>query len=141
MYRIGKIVDVNNEQEEFQFIEIEETSFNNKKKKTTKIKALDIFITGSLNGDNYDLHFVINKPIEEYLKMDNYDRVRISSNHIVDSYINFNGVNYINLEINAEILKLSNELNIYIVFQEENKDFFGESEFSIDLNMIEAELI
>ena len=141
MYRIGKIVDASDEKEEFQFIEIEETSFSNQKKEITKIKALDIFISGNLDNDNYNLHFVINKPIEEYLDMNNFDRVRIGSNHIVDSYINFNGINYVNLEINAEIMKLSNELNIYIVFQEENKDFFGESEFSIDLSVIEAEMV
>lgn len=141
MYRIGKIVDVFDEKEEVQFIEVEQTSFHNNEKKTTKIKALEISVSGNLNNDYYSLHFIINKPIEEFINLENYDRIRVGNNHIIDSYIKFNDVTYLNLEINVEIMRLATELNIYFVFQEENKDFFGEVEFSIGLDMIEAELL
>lgn len=141
MYRIGKIVDVFDEKEEVQFIEVEQTSFHSNEKKTTKIKALEISVSGNLNNDDYSLHFIINKSIEEFINLENYDRIRVSNNHIIDSYIKFNDVTYLNLEINVEIMRLATELNIYFVFQEENKDFFGEVEFSIDLDVIEAELL
>ena len=136
MYRIGKIVDTTEEDVCVHVIELEETSFRKKIRKKTKIKALEIIVSGKISDDNYLLHFIINVPLQDYVALNNYEHIRLGNDSIVDSYLTINDIDHTNIEVNIDVTKYMHELTMYLVFQEDNKNFFGEAELAIPIEIL-----
>jgi hypothetical protein len=141
MLRIGKLDEASNEKINVTIGTLESTHFENGKKiKTTTRPELEIEIEGTIDKDSYFFNFYIDKPFEDYLKMKNYERVKIENSNIKEDFAKING-QYETLHLmNIEVLRLSTTLVFVVNMQSSFDDYFATSEFNVPLTTIENAL-
>lgn len=138
MFKIAKNKQVDNENIDIEIVDAEVGTFNRETKKSEmlKIQQLSVSISGNINNNSYCLHFIINKPISDYLNIKKYDKIKMDSNKIIDNYMVINGVAYLDIMINIEIIKFNDKLIFELLFQESDREYFGTAEFEMSLKEI-----
>lgn len=97
-------------------------------------------MAGKINKDEYCVHFVISKPITDFFEIEKYEKEKIESEKIVDNYIVVNGIAYLDLIMELEILRFNKELIFSLMFRDCNNNFLGNAEFEIDLSKIKNKM-
>ncbi len=141
MLRIGKLDEASNEKINVTIGTLESTHFEDGKKiKTTTRPELEIEIEGTIDKDNYFFNFYIDKPFEDYLKMKNYERVKIENSNIKEDFATINNQYETFPLMNIEVLRLSTTLVFVVNMQSSFDDYFATSEFNVPLTTIENAL-
>ena len=141
MLKIGKLDEASNEKINVTIGTLESTHFENGEKvKTTTRPELEIEIEGMIDKDTYFFNFYIDTPFDDYLKMKNYERVKIENSNIKEDFATING-QYETFPITTiEVLRLSTTLVFVVKMQSTFDDYFATSEFNVPLTTIENAL-
>ena len=105
------------------------------------LKQLDVSISGKIDEKKYGLHFIITKPIEEYLNIEKYKQVEIGFEKITDLYLTEDNIADMSLEIkDMKVLRFNNELIFSFYYFESTYRYFGNVEFEVDVELIEKNI-
>lgn len=92
---------------------------------------LEISIYGKIGNNEYPMHFIIAKPIEEYLEIEKYKSINIDEKNIMDSYMMIDGLADLDLEIsNLKVTRFSSSL-VFTMFFNIQKEYYGNAEFEV----------
>lgn len=106
------------------------------KKKDNEYKEenyLEITVFGEIGSTEYPIHFIVSKPIEQYLEMQKYESININEDDIIDSYISIDG-SFTDLVISRlNITKFPNSL-VFNLFFEASDEYYGSVDFEVFIN-------
>lgn len=142
MFKIGRSISTLQESNNIQVVEASIGHYDSKSNKTiyTKKKELDIDISGRIGNDEYSLHFIITTPFEDYLNIEEYDKIFIKKEDIRDNYMTVNGRTYLDIILDIEVLKFSKKLIFTMRFRNYEDDIFGTSEVELTLDKLTKEV-
>lgn len=137
MFKVNKLIEVEKEKIEINFVTQKETIYENgKSKNIDEFKTLSFFIDGNIDNELYSLSFDLNCKLEELLKIPKYETIDFR-NYILDgeTFFNINDNNGVKPEkFNIKITRyLKNKYVIYIDFIVEEK-YSGIIEIDFDLD-------
>jgi hypothetical protein len=141
MFKIGKLQTADHEKVniEVKISEIWEYK-NGKKIKTEERPELEIEIEGQIDKEKYAFHFYIDKPFEEYLKMKNYERIKLENCSIKDDEATINDQFETFPIMSTEVLRLNSTLVFVVCMKSTFDDYFATTEFNVPLSTIENAL-
>ena len=129
MIKFGKLQQVDHEEINILVGQLEITEFKDGKKQPTKIQPeLEIDINFSINNTEYNYDFYIETPFEEYLKLNNYEKIKISEEYIKEDVCLINDEVIPLPKIEIEVQKINDNL-IFIISA---KSFFDEYFFTLE---------
>ena len=129
MIKFGTLKQVDKEKINISIGKNETTTFKDgKKEKTTISPELEIEFEFTIDNNNYYFDFYITKPFEDYLKLNNYDKINIDKKYIIEDYALLNNeyATFPNIEIDVQ--KLGNNL----VFTFNVKEYYDEYFFTVE---------
>ena len=132
MFKVGKLEQVKNEKSYKRELEIEQSGFINGKKETTKKVVYGFFNEGIIDGNSYELNFIINKKIEDYEELELYKIINIDD--IIELYLKVNDNVYLPDKYDIKLLKMDKILVFKVNIMTEVEDYYFYSEFEIDIN-------
>ncbi len=132
MFKVGKLEQVKNEKSYKRELKIEQSGFINGKKETTKKVVYGFFNEGIIDGNSYELNFIINKKIEDYEELELYKIINIDD--IIELYLKVNDNVYLPDKYDIKLLKMDKILVFKVNIMTEVEDYYFYSEFEIDIN-------
>ena len=132
MFKIGKLEQVENEKSYKREVKIEQSGFINGKKETSKKVVYGFFNKGIIDGNSYELNFIINKKIEDYKKIELYKMIDIDD--IIELYLKVNDDVYLPNTYDIKLLKMDKCLVFKVNIMTEVEDYYFLSEFEVDIN-------
>lgn len=95
-------------------------------------KYLEIDIFGKIGSDEYPMHFIIGKPIDEYLAIEKYKSIDIEERDILDCYLYIDGLADLDLVIRGKVTRFSKSL-VFKMFFNVMKEYYGDVAFEVFL--------
>ena len=78
---------------------------------------MKISIYGKIGNDKYPMHFIIAKPIGEYLEVEKYNSISIDERNIMESYMMIDGLTDLDMTIsNLKVTRFSSSLVFTMFF-------------------------
>lgn len=129
-YILAKSVKTN---EEYGEVELATYKVSRNREKLKSEKYLEVSIFGKIENAEYPLHFIIEKPFEEFLKIEKYKSINIDSEKIIDSYIMIDGLADLNLTIEGKVTRFSESL-LFTMFFKVKEKYYGNVEFEVHIS-------
>lgn len=141
MFKVNKLIDVNDEKVIIDYVTHEENWYNNGKIVSKSFKTLSFSIEGIINENEYTMSFDLNCKLEELLKIKPLKTIDFSGYLFwSETYFTINGITDMEPKVEITINRfLKNKFVILIHFYTEvldndRKTYSGIIEFDFDLD-------